>query len=234
MRLERKIIIDNIRRVKDKIAETALKAGRDPQDIHLMAVTKNNPCDAVAIALDEGISLFGENRVQEALRKFPRREERNYKLHMIGHLQSNKARKAVGFFDLIQSVDSRNIAEEINKRAEQDNIVCDVFIEINIGNENSKSGFSSDETDALPELFIPLKNICVKGIMAIPPFNYELNETRRFFVKMRKIYEKIQDEKIFGNNFTTLSMGMSHDYAAAIEEGANLLRIGTALFGARQ
>jgi len=228
------IIKDNIRRVKDEIARTIVNSGRNPDDIRLMAVSKNHPYDVVKIALDEGITLFGENRVQEAMEKHPAKNERDYQLHMIGHLQTNKAKKTIPFFDMIQSVDSKHLAGEINKRAEQNNVTYEMLIEINIGKENSKTGFSPDEIDVLPEIFDSLNNICVKGVMSIPPFQYDLKKTRNFFIETRKIYEKLKNEYSFAKNFTTLSMGMSHDYTVAIEEGANLLRIGTALFGARK
>ena len=228
------IIRDNIRRVKDEIARTASRKGRNIDDIQLMAVSKNHPYDVVQIALDEGITLFGENRVQEAMEKHPKGDERNYQLHMIGHLQTNKAKKTIEFFDMIQSVDSKHLAMEINKRACQKNIIYEVLIEINVGNEYSKTGFSPEDVDILPEIFDPLDHLCIKGVMSIPPFNSELSETRKFFIQTAKIYEKLRNEFSFAKNFNTLSMGMSHDYTVAIEEGANLLRIGTALFGARQ
>ena len=229
-----RIIKDNIKRVKDEIARVSEKSSRNPNDIRLMAVTKNHPYDVVKIALDEGITLFGENRVQEAIDKHPEKNERDYHLHMIGHLQTNKAKKAIHFFDTIQSVDSKHLAVEINKRAEQDGVTYDALIEINIGKENTKTGFFPDEINMLPEIFDPLNNLNVKGVMSIPPFQYDLEETRAFFIATRNIYEKLKQQYAFAKNFTTLSMGMSHDYTVAIEEGSNLLRIGTALFGTRK
>lgn len=231
--IDRQAIIDNIKRVQDTCAKSASKAGRDVREIHIMAVTKTFGYEVVEPALAAGITLFGENKVQEAVDKYPASDKRAYELHMIGHLQSNKTKKAMDFFQMIQSVDSFKLARELNKHARERGIVYPVLIEVNVGNEESKSGFDLSSAASIPEEFASLASLRVEGIMAIPPFLNDPNATRPYFIQLRKLYETLAGDPVFRSTFRFLSMGMSHDYPVAIEEGANLIRLGTALFGTR-
>lgn len=223
----------NIKLVRHQVAEAARQAGRNPDDIRIMAVTKTHPADVVRIAKGGGISLFGENKVQEAFAKHPAPDHRDYELHMIGHLQKNKVKKAMEFFSMIQSVDSLDLAEEINKRAARMNVRYPVLIEFNIGEEKTKTGFLPREAVAFPEAFSRLDNLDVQGIMGIPPYIEDPEDTRPYFAALRALYEMLGERAPFAGNFRWLSMGMSHDFEVAVEEGATVVRIGTILFGQR-
>ncbi len=226
-------ITDNINRIKENIAQAAEKSGRELSDIHLMAVTKTFSYEAVECALDAGLTLFGESKIQEAESKYPAERE-SYNLHMIGHLQTNKAKKAVGFFDMIQSVDSFHLAQELNKHAKNSGVVYPVLLEINIGAEESKYGFHLDDSYKVADKFYEFENLNVQGLMAVPPLLNNVEETRPYFVKMRELFDYLSDKFSFSNKFRYLSMGMSYDYVVAVEEGSNMVRLGTAIFGERE
>lgn len=228
------IITENIQKVKEEVAEAARRSGRNADDIRIMAVTKTHSYEMVQIARDAGITLFGENKVQEALDKFPSPDKRQYELHMIGALQKNKINKALSFFSMIQSVDSISFAEEINNRATRLGIVIPVLLEFNIGEEKTKTGFLPREAVMLPQAFLQFHNLDVQGMMTIPPYIENTSEARPYFAAMRILFEMLGEWEPFLNHFKVLSMGMSHDYRIAIEEGANMVRIGTAFFGQRQ
>ncbi|MDX9703512.1 MAG: YggS family pyridoxal phosphate-dependent enzyme [Candidatus Auribacterota bacterium] len=234
MTLSAEIIKENIQTVKSAVADAARVSRRQADDIRIMAVTKAQPCDVVRLAIDAGITLFGENKVQEAIDKFPIPDQRSYELHMIGALQKNKINKSLTFFSMIQSVDSISLAEEVNKRAAILGIVVPVLLEFNIGEERTKTGFLPRETVFLPQAFSSLHNLDVQGMMCIPPYIENVNEVRPYFAAMRSLFEMLGDREPFLNHFKVLSMGMSHDYKIAIEEGATMVRIGTAFFGQRR
>ena len=226
-------IAENVAKIKENIKEAALAAGRDPNKILLCAATKMNDAEAVRQAIAAGVDLCGENRVQELTAKLSENAYEGVPVHFIGHLQTNKVRQVVGKVDLIQSVDSLRLLEAINKEAAKQGIVQDILLEINIGNEESKSGFRAD---ALPEIIekIPdFDSIRVKGLMAIPPICQNSGENRKFFQEMCNLSVDITTKKYDNVLVDILSMGMSGDYQDAIACGSTMIRVGTAIFGAR-
>lgn len=194
-----------------------------PSNVKLIAVTKTRTIEEIKKAIEAGINCIGENRVQEAKQKFP--SFPNVEKHMIGHLQTNKAKIAVELFDMIQSVDSVKLAKEISKRCEEINKVMPILIEINIGNEEIKHGIKPEKTKDFLNKISQFKNIDIQGLMCIAPF-IKPEETRPYFKKMKELFESL-------GNLKWLSMGMTNDYKVAIEEGSNMVRIGTAIFGER-
>ena len=221
----------NFAEIKGKIAAAAEKSGRRAEDIIILAATKTVDADFINYAIENGIDYIGENRVQEFLSK-ENDVTKNVHKHFIGHLQTNKVRDIVGKVELIQSVHSLKLAREIGKVSVKKGIVTDVLVEVNIGNEESKSGFSADEVLSAIEQMTEIEGICVKGLMTIPPICDQSDQVRKYFDKMYKLFIEIRDKKLY-NNIEILSMGMSDDYDVAVECGANMVRIGTALFGAR-
>jgi len=224
-------IKDNIDEINEKIADAAARAGRGREDITLVAVSKTHPPEAIKAAVAFGMTDIGEARIQEAV---PKIESLGNiaSWHMIGHLQTNKVKKAVGPFDMIQSVDSLKLAGEIDRRAAQIDKKIHCLIEINAAEEAAKSGISFDEAPELIEKAAAMDNIELKGIMTIGPLTDGEQLTRRTFRRTRRLFE--QEKKIIGDKFDTLSIGMSDDYETAIEEGSNMVRIGTAIFGRRK
>jgi pyridoxal phosphate enzyme (YggS family) len=220
----------NLNAIRQRIETACVRAKRDPATVTLLAVTKSQPPEAVRTAADLGLKLFGENRVQEAKAKIPLCPGR-LRWHMIGHLQSNKSRDAVELFEMIQSVDSLNLAQEINKRAEQAARTMPILLEVNVAGEASKSGYQPDAL--LKELaqITALKRVEIHGLMTIAPWTPEPEKVRPVFRQLRELKEKC--EQNLGALLPHLSMGMSSDYEVAVEEGATLIRIGTALFGPR-
>lgn len=221
----------NFAEIKGKIAAAAQKSGRRAEDIIILAATKTVDADFINYAIQNGIDYIGENRVQEFLSK-ENDVTKNVHKHFIGHLQTNKVRDIVGKVELIQSVHSLKLAREIGKVSVKKGIVTDVLVEVNIGNEESKSGFSADEVMSAIEQMTEIEGICVKGLMTIPPICDQSDQVRKYFDKMYKLFIEIRDKKLY-NNIEILSMGMSDDYDVAVECGANMVRIGTALFGVR-
>lgn len=221
----------NFAEIKEKIAAAAQKSGRRAEDIIILAATKTVDADFINYAIKNGIDYIGENRVQEFLSK-ENDVRKDVHKHFIGHLQTNKVRDIVGKVELIQSVHSLKLAREIGKVSVKKGIVTDVLVEVNIGNEESKSGFSADEVMSAIEQMTEIEGICVKGLMTIPPICDQSDQVRKYFDKMYKLFIEIRDKKLY-NNIEILSMGMSDDYDVAVECGANMVRIGTALFGAR-
>lgn len=227
-------ITDNVLQVKEKIAAAALACGRRPEDIRLVAATKMNDAARVREAIAAGVEYCGENRVQELVEKNAQGAYEGSHLHFIGHLQKNKVRHLVGTVELIHSVDSPELAAEINKRAAALGIVQDILLEINIGGEEAKSGLSPEELPTALEKIAAFPNIRICGLMAIPPVCRNPEENRPYFVQMRQLYIDIGEDKKYNNvNMGILSMGMSADYEVAISEGANMVRVGTGIFGAR-
>ncbi|MDH3837888.1 MAG: YggS family pyridoxal phosphate-dependent enzyme [Desulfobacteraceae bacterium] len=218
--------------VEKRIHQAALKYSRDPESIHLVAVTKTITVDSVRDAIEAGVTILGENYVQEARNKFNVLGRYPVSWHFIGHLQSNKAKYAVRLFDLIHSVDTLKLAGELNKQAKKVNKVQDILIQINIGKEPSKFGSDIENAANLIEHIVLFENLSVKGFMAMPPFYNNPEKARPYFIALRNLRDQIQ--KAFPDvGLNELSMGMTGDFEVAIEEGATLVRIGTAVFGER-
>ena len=219
--------------VRDRINKAAFKCGRDPESIHLVAVSKTISANRVREAIMAGVTTLGENYVQEARNKFNVLGTFPVSWHFIGHLQSNKAKYAVRLFDLIHSVDTLKLAHELNQQANKVNKIQDILIQINISKEPSKSGSDIQNAANLIKDIVLLENVSVKGLMAMPPFFNNPEKARPYFIALRDLRDQIQ--KVFpGVVLNELSMGMTGDFEIAIEEGATLVRIGTAIFGERR
>ncbi|MBR2100878.1 MAG: YggS family pyridoxal phosphate-dependent enzyme [Eubacterium sp.] len=225
--------IDNYKRVKNQVAEAAIKANRNPDDVRLMCVTKTVEAEYINPVLDMGADLIGENRVQEFLGKKDALHLERVEKHLIGHLQSNKAKQIVGEVDMIESVDSIKLAKEISRQSVIKEVNTNILVEVNVGKEESKSGIFIEGLEELLYQIAELPNIRVKGLMTIPPICDE-NEARRYFASMFKSFVDIKDKRIDNIDMEILSMGMSGDYESAIAEGSNIVRVGSAIFGARK
>ncbi len=226
-------IADNVKQVKENIAAAAIRCGRSPDEIKLVAATKMNDASRVREAIAAGVDICGENRVQELTEKLEQGAYEGCPLHFIGHLQKNKVKYIVGKVELIHSVDSVELAGVISKKAQSLGIVQDILLEVNIGGEEAKSGFAPEELDSAMPALANLSGIRVLGLMAIPPICENSEENRAYFRRMKQLFVDIERKKYDNNYMTFLSMGMSADYEVAIEEGANLVRVGTGIFGAR-
>jgi len=230
-------IADNLAAIRERIAEAARRAGRNPAAITLMAVTKTQPPARIVEAFQASQRLFGENRVQEFAEKFPALGElRDAEFHMIGHLQSNKAAKAAEVFAAIDSVDSAKLAERLNAAAEKLGTSLDALIEINIGGEEAKNGVAPD-TPELEQILAGAPqwpHLRLRGLMTVPPFTDDPEDARPYFRGLRELCDRLAARSLPGISFDVLSMGMSHDFEVAIEEGSTCVRIGTAIFGERE
>ena len=226
-------IAENVKSVKARIAAAAISSGRKPEDILLVAATKMNDAERVRQAVAAGVDACGENRVQELQEKKPLGAYEGAPLHFIGHLQKNKVKYLVGQVDLIESVDSLELLEAIDKRAAGLGAVQDVLLEVNIGGEEAKSGFRPEDVCAAAEKAGDFANIRVRGLMAIPPVCASPDENRPYFARMRQLFIDIGAKKYDNVTMDFLSMGMTGDFEAAIAEGANMVRVGTGIFGAR-
>ena len=226
-------IAENIASIRARMDAAAIAAGRDPREIKLCAATKMNDADAVRQAIAGGVDLCGENRVQELTAKLKEDAYRGAPVHFIGVLQRGKVKQVVGKVDVIQSVDRMNLLEAIQKEAAKQGIRQDIFLEINIGNEESKSGFAPCEILSLLEHIGEYPNIFVRGLMAIPPISKKEGDNRKFFQEMLQLSVDIRAKKYDNVAVECLSMGMSDDFEDAIACGSNMIRIGTAIFGAR-
>ena len=222
---------ENVAQVRRRMEDAAARAGRDPKEILLCAASKTQDADTVRLAAEMDIDLFGENRVQELTEKHAANAYGSKPLHFIGHLQTNKVRQVVGVASLIQSVDSEHLLNAVNRQAEKKELCQEILLEINIGAEASKSGVSPAQLDALAQAAGQLEHVRVRGLMAIPPATATPDETRAFFARMRELLTQARSR--FGSELDVLSMGMSGDYPLAIREGATIVRIGTAIYGAR-
>jgi len=223
--------------IKERIHQAAVKSGRSPESIRLVAVSKNMPADNVEAAIKAGVTILGENYVQEAREKIKTLSAYPVSWHFIGHLQSNKAKYAVRLFDLIHSVDSFKLAHELNQEARKINKVQPILIQVNIAGESSKSGVDADTAKKLVADINGLENLRINGLMTMPPFFNEPAKVRPYFVSLRNLRDQIQckiDPATAPNiSMSELSMGMTGDFEVAIETGATLVRIGTAIFGER-
>lgn len=225
-------IRDNVEAINSKKEEVTARAGREPNEVLLIAVTKTRSADEINEAIDAGITDIGENKVQEIMDKYDK--VKNVRWHMIGHLQSNKVKYIIDKVSLIHSVDSFKLAEEIDKRAAQNGTTMDILIQINAAREDSKYGITSDETEKLIEDILGYcKNIRIRGLMCVAPFEDDPEDVRVYFKEVKKLYDRYTSQTSPALDFRYLSMGMSHDFEAAIMEGSNLIRIGTAIFGER-
>jgi pyridoxal phosphate enzyme (YggS family) len=229
-------VAENIARIQEKIRTAAARAGRDPEEITLMAVSKTFPAECIREAYQAGIRHFGENRVQEFAGKVDSlRDLEDARWHMIGHLQTNKAAKAAELFHAVDSVDSLKLAEKLNDSAQKLGKKLAVLIEVNVGGEAAKSGMPTDspELDRLLCAAPQLDHLEIRGLMTIPPFTEDPQWALPFFRKLRELRDQIAARKLPGVRMEVLSMGMSHDFEVAIEEGSTCVRVGTAIFGER-
>ena len=226
-------IAENIARIRAQIREAAIAAGRDPAEITLCAATKMNDSDNVRQAIAAGVDCCGENRVQELTKKLSENAYEGAPVHFIGHLQTNKVKQVVGKVDLIQSVDSLRLLEAIQKEAARQGIVQKILLEVNVGNEESKSGLSIEEVPAILEQMVNYPNISMKGLMTIPPICENSTDSCKFFQEMYNLSVDIMAKKYDNVWVDVLSMGMSDDYREAIACGSTMIRVGTAIFGAR-
>lgn len=227
-------LLDNLKEIYRKMAHAAMRAGREPSEIKLIAVTKNVHIDLIRKAVDIGLREFGENRVQEAREKIQdsrcKIPDADIHWHLIGHLQKNKAKVAVELFDLIQSVDSFELAEIISKQAESVNKTQRILLQVKLSDEESKYGISKDNIASLIERAGSLRGLKIEGLMTIPPFFDDAEKVRPYFRELRTLRDGLEKS---GFKLPELSMGMSNDFEAAIEEGATMVRVGTAIFGER-
>ncbi len=224
---------ENLKVIREKMAEAAAASGRRPEDITLLAATKTVPVEVVNHSIGLGVRRIGENRVQELLGKYDSYRLEHCSLHFIGHLQLNKVKYLVGKVSLIESVDSEKLAKQISRLSEKNNTVTDILLEVNIGREPNKSGVLPEKLPELLEYAASLRGVRVRGLMAIPPAGAPAEETRNYFLRMHRYFVDIKSKKIDNVAMDCLSMGMSADYPEAIRAGANQVRIGTALYGPR-
>lgn len=225
---------ENYLEVLNKKNQAALRAGRNPEDITLMAVTKLHTVDEINEAIDAGATDIGENKVQELLSKYE--DVKPVRWHLIGHLQTNKVKQIIDKVVMIHSVDSLHLAEEINKRAGNAGLVMDILIEINVGEEETKTGIQVEELmDLAKKITDTCENVRLRGVMCIPPYEEDPEVSRKYFRETRELFEKLQQLGLPEDRalIDTLSMGMSGDYETAVEEGSTIVRVGSAIFGKR-
>jgi pyridoxal phosphate enzyme (YggS family) len=223
-------IQENLERVRGQIAQAAQKVGREVSEIELVAISKTHDAGSVRAAHEAGQSLFGESRVQEARAKIPDLPS-SLRWHFVGHLQKNKIRQALPLFELFHSVDSLALAREISRVADDAGLHPRVLLEVNVSGEGSKFGFKPETLHAEMEPLLALPRLSIEGLMTIPPLAPESEASRKFFVELRELRDRVADE--FQVKLPQLSMGMTNDFAVAVEEGATLVRVGTAIFGER-
>ena len=226
-------IKENLDQIRAEISDTAIAASRKPEDVLLIAVSKKKPIADIMAAIEAGVEHFGENYIQEAVEKIETIGRDKACWHFIGHLQSNKAKLAVKYFDYIQTVDSLKLAKEINKHAKEMNKTLKILIQLNIAHEDSKSGIDATEVLNLAEQMNALDNLSVQGLMCMPPFFDDPELARPYFEKLAQLRHKIMDKGFERISMNHLSMGMSNDFKVAVQEGATMVRVGTSIFGKR-
>jgi pyridoxal phosphate enzyme (YggS family) len=227
-------IKDRLAAVFDRIRSAVHETGRDEREVRLVAASKSIPIGRIREAIDAGVHILGENRLQEALPKIQALQGQSIAWHFIGQLQRRKARAVVGVFELIHSVDSVELAAEIDRRAAAAGLRQKILLEINLGAEESKAGFLTDQVEeALPQL-AALDHVAIEGLMAVPPPLNDAEASRPYFRSLRELAARLARQGRSGPSFKELSMGMSNDYVVAIQEGATLIRLGTAIFGGRR
>ena len=221
---------DRLQAIRDRISAAAQRCGRDPASIELLAVSKTFPVEAIREAVAAGQLLFGENKVQEILAKAPQLPA-SLHWHLIGHLQSNKVRKVLPHVKAIHSIGSLDLARDVDRIATELGLFPQVYLEVNLGDESSKHGFSAEQLRASLEALYSLKRLEIQGLMCIPPFDPDPSLSRPYFTKLRALRDELAQRG--GAPLPRLSMGMSHDFDIAVEEGATIVRVGSAIFGAR-
>ena len=231
--MDAKTIAENVAHIRKTMAQAARDAGRAPEDIQLCAATKMNDADAVRAAIAAGVDCCGENRVQELQQKLPQGAYAGKPLHFIGRLQTNKVKYLVGTVDLIESVDRIELLETIDKLAQKRGVVQRILLEVNIAGQESKAGFTADEAAQLAAKMGDYPGVRLCGLMAIPPVSEHPGDNRIFFRQMRQLFVDIKGKTYDNVAMECLSMGMSDDYPDAIAEGSTMIRVGTAIFGAR-
>ncbi len=227
------LLNERLRVVEYNINEVTDKIGKNKDDIHLVAATKTVSVENINRAINLGVKIIGENKVQELLKKYDDVEKDHCQVHFIGHLQTNKVKDIIGKVQMIQSLDSYKLGKEISRVSKMKGVVTNVMIEVNIGREENKFGVFEENLTELLKKLSELENLKIRGLMTIPPFNENTYKTRDYFRKMTELFIDIADKKIDNINMDFLSMGMSADYIQAIENGANMIRIGSGLFGSR-
>lgn len=226
---------ERLAQVRLRIEASARRAGRRPEDVTLIAVSKTHPAQTLRRAIEAGVTDLGENRVQEAEGKIKEIGRERVRWHLIGHLQSNKARRAVSLFDLIHSVDSVELAQRLNRLcAEEGRKLLPIMIQVDLAGEETKTGARESELPELVERVAACEHLDLRGFMTLPPFFDEAERTRPFFRRLRELRDEYAERGAFVNARAELSMGMSNDFEVAIEEGASLVRVGTAIFGERR
>ncbi|MGZ8487871.1 MAG: YggS family pyridoxal phosphate-dependent enzyme [Candidatus Binatia bacterium] len=223
----------NYRTIVERIAVAAAKVGRDAREVRLLAASKSQPVDSIRAALAAGVELVGENYVQEAEEKKNLLAEAKVEWHMIGHLQRNKAKLAVELFDVVESLDNLALARELDKEAAKRSKIVRALIEVNLAGEESKAGVAKAKVAGLLEKIAGLAHVSVQGLMTVPPFRENLEEVRPYFRELRELRDSLNSLNLPNVRLNELSMGMTHDFTVAIEEGASIVRVGTALFGPR-
>lgn len=229
-----KVVEDNFKSIKDRVMETAVKVGRNPDDVRLMAVTKTVESVYINKAIEVGADLIGENRVQEYLGKKDELNLDGVEKHLIGHLQTNKVKQIVGEVDMIESVDSIKLAKEISRVSVNKGVDTNILVEVNVGKEDSKSGVYMEQLEELLVQIAALDNVKIRGLMTIPPICDSEKEVAEYFSKMYQSFIDIRDKKLDNVRMDILSMGMSGDFEAAVANGSNIVRVGSAIFGARK
>jgi pyridoxal phosphate enzyme (YggS family) len=225
----------HLARVRERIATAAARCGRESQEVTLVAVSKTHPAAAVSAALSAGVTDFGENRVQEAESKIPLLKDPGARWHLIGHLQANKARRAVRLFEVIHTVDSTSLAQRLDRACgDEQRQELRILIQVDLAGEATKSGVAENKLSDLVESMRECPRLRLTGLMVLPPFFEDPEQVRPFFKKLRELRDEIQSNGHFGDRRGELSMGMSHDFEVAIEEGATIVRVGTAIFGERK
>ena len=227
------MISENLNRIIERIAHAARRAGRNPEDVLLIAASKGVEVERLNEGLSAGIRVLGESKVQEAMPKLQALGNKA-EWHFIGHLQGNKVKYVVGAFTLIHSVDSIELSEEINSRAEKMGMIQNVLLEVNVSGEKGKFGVMPDKVNAITKAFSGLKHISLRGFMTVPPYSDDPEDTRPYFRMLRELRDNAMHTEICTDDCRELSMGMSGDFEAAIEEGATMVRVGTAIFGVRK
>ncbi|HET6430160.1 MAG TPA: YggS family pyridoxal phosphate-dependent enzyme [Phycisphaerae bacterium] len=239
MAVSRKRLLENLQRVRDRIAESALKAGRDPEAVRLVAITKSADLDDIKALIELGVNDLGESRVQQLVSRAEelaqwvgrrRKETPAYRWHMVGHLQRNKVRQVLDAAEVVHSVDSLRLAEEIDRRGAQIGRVTEVMLQVNCSEEPQKFGVAVGASSHLTEQMCTLEHLRVIGLMTMAPLDPNPEKARPTFTRLREIFEDMRRDKVGGSDLRHLSMGMTQDYPVAVEEGATMVRIGTALF----
>lgn len=226
-------IFERIKRIKEQIHQSVEISGRKSEDVNIVAVSKMHSASKIVEAFEAGLTVFGENRVQEAEEKINTLSNLNVSWHLVGHLQSNKVKKALPLFKLIHSVDRPKLIRILDDEALKQEKIVDILLQVNIGEEQSKSGISIQDFELLLEALKHTRNLRCHGLMTVPPYYDDPNDVRPFFKSLRELAEKYQNDFLAQGEKLELSMGMTHDFPIAIEEGATLVRIGTAIFGMR-